>query len=235
MDRLITPLIALTIFLAIIVSGCAPAPLLPAVTPAPAAALLPTWTPTATASPTATATSSPTATLSPTPTLTPTTTAAATATVSPTALPTPTATATPSPIPTPVPAPAAADWPHLVWQLINQERAQQGLAPLAYNDKLALAAQRHAEDCAQRGYGGHVGSDGTKLRERLKRVGYTPKWVNESWAWTHTPRQAVFMWLDETPPNDPHRRMLLSPKLKEVGVGVAASNSGYYFIADFGR
>jgi len=106
---------------------------------------------------------------------------------------------------------------------------------LAYNDTLALAAQRHAEDCAQRGYGGHVGSDGAKLRERLKRVGYKRKWVTESWAWARTPQRAVFMWLDETPPDDPHRRMLLSPKLKEVGIGIAASNGGYYFIADFGR
>jgi len=129
----------------------------------------------------------------------------------------------------------ADDWPHQVWQLINQERAQQGLKPLAYNDKLALAAQRHAEDCAQRGYGGHVGSDGAKLPERLKRVGYKGRWVTESWAWARTPQRAVFMWLDESPPDDPHRRMLLSNKLKKVGVGVAPSNGGYYFIADFGR
>jgi len=197
----------------------------PAVTP------LPTWTPTPSASPTPTATSSPTATASPTPTLTPTSTPTATNSPSPTATPVPTATPRPTTIPTPV----AADWPHLVWQLINQERTQHGLKPLTYNDRLALAAQRHAEDCAQRGYGGHVGSDGAKLRERLKRVGYKKKWITESWAWALSPQRAVFMWLDETPPDDPHRRMLLSSNLKEVGVGIAASNGGYYFIADFGR
>jgi uncharacterized protein YkwD len=129
----------------------------------------------------------------------------------------------------------AKDWPHRVWQLINRERAKHGLPPLTYNDKLALAAQGHAEDLAQRGYGGHVGSDGARLRERLKRVGYTSTWVNESWAWSHTPEYTVAMWLNESPPDDPHRRMLLSPRLTEVGVGVAPSQGGYYFVADFGR
>ncbi len=233
MNRLSISLITLAVLMTISLSGCVQTPPLPATIPptasSPTVTLLPTWTPAPSASATATATSPPTATVSPTPTGTPTSTPTATA------LPTPTPTATPIPASTPVPTPVAADGPHLLWQLINQERAQQGLKPLAYNDTLALAAQRHAEDCAQRGYGGHVGSDGAKLRERLKRVGYKRKWVTESWAWARTPQRAVFMWLDETPPDDPHRRMLLSPKLKEVGIGIAASNGGYYFIADFGR
>ncbi len=211
MNRLSISLITLAVLMTISLSGCVQTPPLPATIPptasSPIVTLLPTWTQAPSVYPTATATSPPTAT----------------------------PTATPIPTSTPVPTPVAADGPHLLWQLINQERAQQGLKPLAYNDTLALAAQRHAEDCAQRGYGGHVGSDGAKLRERLKRVGYKRKWVTESWAWARTPQRAVFMWLDETPPDDPHRRMLLSPKLKEVGIGIAASNGGYYFIADFGR
>jgi uncharacterized protein YkwD len=134
-----------------------------------------------------------------------------------------------------VPPTAAQDASHQIWQLINDQRAQMGLYALRYNDKLALAAQRHAQDCAQRNQGGHIGSDGAKLRERLNRVGYQGQWINESWAWARSPQHAVAMWLDEIPPNDPHRRMLLSDKLKEVGVGVAQGQWGYYFIADFGR
>jgi len=37
------------------------------------------------------------------------------------------------------------------------------------------------------------------------------------------------------PPNDPHRRTLLTTWLSEIGVGVAQTSWGYYFIADFGR
>jgi hypothetical protein len=41
--------------------------------------------------------------------------------------------------------------------------------------------------------------------------------------------------MDETPPNDPHRRTLLSSWVTEVGIGVAPASWGYYIIADFGR
>ena len=187
-----------------------------------------TFTPTFTV--TSTATPLPTPTPTPTPTRTPTPTPSST----PTLTPSPTATPLPSPTPTLRPV-SADDWQHLLLQLINRERTEYDLPPLAYNNQLALAAQRHAEDCAHRGYGSHIGSDGANLRQRLERVGYTKPWATESWAWARTPQHAVAMWLNEAPPDDPHRRMLLSRTLTEVGVGIASTKTGYYFIADFGR
>jgi hypothetical protein len=41
--------------------------------------------------------------------------------------------------------------------------------------------------------------------------------------------------MDEEPPNDPHRRMMVHTWFTEVGVGIAKASWGYYFIADFGR
>ena len=42
--------------------------------------------------------------------------------------------------------------------------------------------------------------------------------------------------MSETPPNDPHRRMMLHTWFTEVGVGITEAPYGsYYFIADFGR
>ncbi|RUA15563.1 MAG: hypothetical protein DSY55_06040 [Clostridia bacterium] len=174
----------------------------------------------------------------PTQTMTPTRTPVPTFTPTHTPTPTPAPTYTPTSTPTPVVAPAldsSQDTAHQIGALINAERAKHALSPLAYNDTLSLAAQHHAQDCAQRGYGSHVGSDGATLRQRLARVGYTGSWMTESWAWARSPQHAVAMWLNETPPDDPHRRMLLSPKLTEIGVGVAKGSWGYYFIADFGR
>jgi hypothetical protein len=51
----------------------------------------------------------------------------------------------------------------------------------------------------------------------------------------HTPQGAFDFWYYETPPNDAHRRTLLSSYLTEVGIGVVAADWGYYFVADFGR
>lgn len=47
------------------------------------------------------------------------------------------------------------------------------------------------------------------------------------------PQGAVDWWLDEVPPNDWHRRMLLANYYSEVGV--AEADWGYYFIAVFGQ
>ncbi len=175
----------------------------------------------------------------------------------------PAPTATPIPLPTPTPdaisapltatvsapppttapvvamsAPPPADvaaWPHEIVRLINETRAQHGLPPLAYNETLAQVAQAHANDCLQRGWGSHYGSDGSNVKTRMQRAGYTPARWSECWAHTQSPQNAMYMWMDETPPNDPHRRTILNPSLTEVGVGVVQPDWGYYFFADFGR
>ena len=134
----------------------------------------------------------------------------------------------------PPPADVAA-WPHEIVRLINEARAQYGLPSLTYNETLAQVAQAHANDCLQRGWGSHYGSDGSNVKTRMQRAGYTPARWSECWAHTQSPQNAMYMWMDETPPNDPHRRTILNPSLTEVGVGVVQPSWGYYFFADFGR
>ncbi len=128
--------------------------------------------------------------------------------------------------------PAAAPAPELL-QLINQERAAYGLPVLAWSGVLAKAAQSQAADCAQRDWGSHYGSDGSTLRMRLARVGYTPAEAGENWANTQDAQQAFAMWWDEAPGADPHRRNVLGPEFDEVGIGVSEGSWGYYFVADF--
>jgi uncharacterized protein YkwD len=135
------------------------------------------------------------------------------------------------------PPPAdVAQWPYETVRLINEVRAEHGLPPLAYNETLAAAAQVQANDCAQRGWCSHTGSDGSDIKTRILRVGYDPASWAECWAIRPSPQGAVDIWMDEVPPNDPHRRTLLTTWLSEIGMGVAhARGDYYYFIADFGR
>ena len=181
-------------------------------------------------------TNRPTAAEAPLPTAT---SIAATVTLAP-AHPASRATPAPAqPTPTPVPAqPLPADvaaMPAEIFRLINEQRAAYGLGPLAWNATLARAAQLHADDCHARGWCGHTGSDGSTMKERIIRQRYDPVRWSECWAWYGSPEMAVAMWMDEVPPNDPHRRTILSTWLTEVGVGVVpGSGHGYYFIADFG-
>ncbi len=188
---------------------------------APAVALAPTPTASATAA------AAPTHTPAPLPS------AAATASATP---PPPTAPPTPTAPPPAAPPPAdVADWPHEIARLINETRARHGLPLLAYNGMLAQAAQAHANDCLQRGWGSHYGSDGSDERLRMERAGYDPVYWDESWAHTQSPARAMDFWMDEAPPNDPHRRMILNTKFTEIGVDVVKPNWGYYIFADFGR
>ena len=148
-------------------------------------------------------------------------------------------TAEPAPVPT-IPYTGGNDeWAAIILGLMNDARAANGLPGLAYDGTLDLAAQGQANDCAQRSWCSHAGSDGADLRTRLARAGYAPiVAAGENWAWNRDPYAAFNAWFDEPPGADPHRRNILSPRYAEVGIGIAPSGlygGGYYFIADFGH
>jgi len=128
-----------------------------------------------------------------------------------------------------------SDWPGYVLARINQVRAEHGLNPLTLVPELTFAAQAHAEDCARRGWGSHVGSDGAVLQTRLERAGYLGKNWGENWVQAPNAERAFDWWYGEIPPNDPHRRNILSPHYTEIGIGIAETGRGYIFVTDFGR
>ena len=116
----------------------------------------------------------------------------------------------------------------------NQARAAYGVAPLTMASVLQQAAQLHAQDCVQRGYGSHVGSDGATAHQRIARAGFAGYITGENWAWGDGPADAFDMWYNQESDVGPHRANILSARYTEVGFGIAASPGGYYFIADFG-
>lgn len=130
---------------------------------------------------------------------------------------------------------------------VNRERVARGLAPLALNAKLTIAAQSHAEDLARTGrttnaQEGHIGSDGSSVFDRGARAGYGAySWgrrLGENWAWYQSAADAMAMWLESAP----HRANILHPLYREMGIGVApAANrgasrreSGFIYIINFG-
>ncbi|HPD41845.1 MAG TPA: LysM peptidoglycan-binding domain-containing protein [Anaerolineae bacterium] len=164
--------------------------------------------------------------------------AASAATPAPVAVDTPVAAVTPIAAPPAVStAPAEiAGWPAEVFARINAERAAAGLGPFTWNDTLAQAAYLHGLDCQQRGSCNHTGSDGSTVKMRVLRAGYPAVGAAECIVYSQTPQQAVFWWMDEVPPNDWHRRTILSTWVTEIGIAVVPNHLGsYYFIADFGR
>lgn len=117
---------------------------------------------------------------------------------------------------------------------INEKRATGGRAPLAWNNELAAAAQAHADDCARRNRGSHLGSDGSRLAARLQRAGYGATWSSENWANARNVARAMEIWWNESPGADPHVQNIMTTRGTEIGIGVAKGSWGYYFIAAFG-
>jgi uncharacterized protein YkwD len=145
------------------------------------------------------------------------------------------ATALPAPLPQP-PSSDVAAWPAQVFELINGVRAAHGLPPYVYDETLARAAQLHGQDCQQRGSCNHTGSDGSNVKARVLRAGYDAAGWAECIVYSSSPQEAVDWWMDEVPPNDAHRRTLLSTWVTEIGIAVVPTAWDYvYFIADFGR
>jgi uncharacterized protein YkwD len=126
-----------------------------------------------------------------------------------------------------------SDGQALILGLINERRTAHGLAALSWSSELAQAAQGHAEDCAQRGWGSHVGSDGARLRTRLSRAGYDAGYASENWANSRSAQHAFEMWWYEGP-GGPHYENILGPNYTEIGIALAKGGWGYYVVADFG-
>ncbi len=117
---------------------------------------------------------------------------------------------------------------------INEKRLTGGRTALTWNNELAAAAQAHADDCARRNRGSHVGSDGARLAGRLQRAGYVPAWSGENWANAQSVEHALALWWNEPPGADPHVQNIMASRATEIGIGVAQGSWGIYFIADFG-
>ncbi len=132
------------------------------------------------------------------------------------------------------PTPAISGDALLIFNLINEKRMAGGRPALTWSDALAKAAQAHAEDCALRGWGSHVASDGSRLRTRLAQVGYYPSWTSENWANAISAESAFYMWYWEGP-GGPHYDNIMGWNYTEAGIGIARGYWGYYYIVDFGQ
>jgi uncharacterized protein YkwD len=108
--------------------------------------------------------------------------------------------------------------------LINAERRSRGLRILRSSGRLSTAARRHSRDMVRRHYFSHTSLGGTTFAERIRRTGYlraTNDWlVGENLAWgtraKGKARQILRVWM--TSPS--HRRVLLTPSFRDVGLGV---------------
>lgn len=109
---------------------------------------------------------------------------------------------------------------------INAYRAEIGLKRLTQNPKLTAVAANHACDMASMGKNSHFGSNGADLVQRVKAQGYKFSAANENVGKFGKSKPAQW-WYGSSG----HRDNMLSPKIKDVGLGVAlGADKQFYWV-----
>ncbi|MGC9394185.1 MAG: CAP domain-containing protein [Anaerolineae bacterium] len=134
------------------------------------------------------------------------------------------------------PAAQQSDFAIDFYNAINRARLDDGLAPLGLSTLLTQAAQRHADDIAERGVASHDGADGSSYQQRIREAGYR--------AWNDGLLVNEVVWFGLGGPVDAlnwfHNRaeewaIFTDVRYREIGVGYAEDGQGVrYFVIVFG-
>ncbi len=122
---------------------------------------------------------------------------------------------------------------------INDVRRRAGLPPLAPNPLLDRISQEHADDMLRRSYSDHRTPEGLGPTDRARARGYASGIGENIVEQRYSVQEALDAWLG----SPAHRRNLLDPEIREVGLGLAlgggydAAPGGYrvVWVQSFGR
>jgi uncharacterized protein YkwD len=122
---------------------------------------------------------------------------------------------------------------------VNAVRRREGMRPLAPNPLLDRLSQKHAEDMLARSFSGHRTPEGLGLAERARLGGYHFGIGENIVEQRFSAEEALEAWMD----SPGHRRNILDPHSREMGLGLAvgagydAAPGGYrvIWVQSFGR
>lgn len=101
-------------------------------------------------------------------------------------------------------------------ELVNNERAKQGIGPLSFNEPLATVARSHSQDMFRRGYFSHYSPEDKDVGDRLLDADINYNVAGENLALAPTLIRAHDGLI-----NSPgHRRNILDPAFHRIGIGV---------------
>ena len=124
------------------------------------------------------------------------------------------------------------DYALQVWELVNAERAMQGIAPLEFNDDLNEVSVMRASEITE--LFEHTRPDGTKCSTALAEFGLSTHSYGENIAYTSLgypdqPEEVMNNWMN----SEGHRKNILNEKFTNIGIGVAFADGAYYWVQTF--
>lgn len=120
-------------------------------------------------------------------------------------------------------------------ELVNRDRAINGLLPLTEDPLLSAAAQLHAQDMLDRQYFDHVSPDGKNPRDRFLAVGGSPQiGVGENILRSKGQHVGItYGELEESQRgwmySNGHRENLLTPEYTQFGYGIVIGPGGQVY------
>lgn len=119
------------------------------------------------------------------------------------------------------------------FDLINDERATEGVEPLVMDADLRAVARAHSEDMVERDFFAHNNPDGESPFDRIHAAGLEYSAAAENIAWnsfSDPVATAVDGWMGSAG----HRTNILNPVYTHTGMGVADNGEGgFYFTQVF--
>lgn len=125
------------------------------------------------------------------------------------------------------------DQEQVILDLVNQERAGQGLPPLSADPSLCTAARLHSQDMIDRDFFDHQNPDGLWPEDRVSAQGYAFHTVGENIAaGDASPYQTMATWMA----SPGHRANILDPDYQHIGIGRKTGGTwGIYWTQVFAR
>ena len=133
--------------------------------------------------------------------------------------------AQPHPAPPPPPISGVGGAAGVQFSLVNQDRAANGVAPLAYSASLARVAQYRAQDMLNRNYFSHYDPATGQLAfvQLLQLWGIPYTTAGENIAWSTDPSMAAINAMLMNSPD--HRANILKAAYHRMGIGVASNGA----------
>ncbi len=112
------------------------------------------------------------------------------------------------------------------FQLLNADRAANGLPALKINNSLVRLAEGYASDMINRKFFSHYNPEGQSPFDRMRQAGISYRYAGENLAINTNVTTAETAFMNSSG----HRANILSPNYTDVGIGVRYDSSGSAYV-----
>jgi len=114
--------------------------------------------------------------------------------------------------------------------MVNEDRADNGLSTLTWSNELAQAALSHSRDMAENSFFSHTSPSSGSFSSRLKASGISTLGAGENLALYNSLEKAQAALMSSSG----HRANILKPGYTHCGIGIVYSKSkGAYYITQW--